>query len=237
MTDIKFSSDITVELIKHTGNDTSICEAARVSTLGEQAAVTVESARNNGLINYLMRDRHGSPFEHASMTFFIKAPIFVFREWHRHRVGWSYNEESGRYKQLDPEFYIPRPGRNLVQTGKPGAYVFEPGDAYQYGVMRDSLTTVAQAAYSAYEGQLTNGIAREVARMCLPLNIYSSMYATANPRSLMHFLGLRVHSKDATFVSHPQREIEMAAEKLETIFADLFPQTWTAFNDLGRVAP
>jgi thymidylate synthase (FAD) len=226
-----------VELIKHTGNDTGICEAARVSTLGEQAAVKVESTRNNGLINYLMRDRHGSPFEHASMTFFISAPIFVFREWMRHRVGWSYNEESGRYKKLDPVFYVPKPGRNLVQVGKPGHYVFEPGDAYQYGIMRDNLRTVAQDAYSSYEGMLSNGIAREVARMCLPVNIYSSMYATCNPRSLMHFLGLRTHDEDATFVSNPQREIEMAAEKMETIFKELFPQTWTAFNENKRVAP
>jgi thymidylate synthase (FAD) len=194
-------------------------------------------ARNNGLINYLMRDKHGSPFEHASMTFLVSAPIFVFREWMRHRAGWSYNEESGRYKQLDPVFYIPKPGRNLVQVGKPGAYTFEQGEAYQYGIMRESLTTVAQDAYSAYEGMLSNGLAREVARMCLPVNIYSSMFATCNPRSLMHFLSLRTHREDAAYPSHPQREIEMGAEKMETIFKDLFPQTWTAFEQNGRVAP
>lgn len=238
-TDLQFSSAVTVKLVRHTGSDSAVCEAARVSTLGEMAAQAPgHIARDNGLINYLMRDRHGSPFENGgSMTFFVKAPIFVFREWMRHRVGWSYNEESGRYRQLQPEFYIPCPGRNLVQVGKPGAYQFEAGDAFQYGVMRDGLRTTAEHAYAQYEAMLHNGVAREVARMCLPVNIYSSMYATCNPRSLMHFLGLRTHREDATFVSHPQREIELAAEQMETIFAEKFPVTYESFQKNKRVSP
>ena len=107
--------------------------AARVSTQGEK---TLESAqdeeldapRSKGLINFLMRDRHGSPFEHNSMTFYVQAPIFVFREFMRHRIA-SYNEESGRYRELRPVFYVPGPDRNLVQIGKTGAYEFIPGTA------------------------------------------------------------------------------------------------------------
>jgi thymidylate synthase (FAD) len=235
--DLTFSSKIDVKLIQFTGDDTGICNAARVSTLGDLAEGAGCPTKNAGLINYLMRDRHGSPFEHGSMTFFVKAPIFVFREFMRHRVGWSYNEESGRYKQLDPEFYYPAPGRNLVQTGKPGAYTFEPGDAEQYGTVRTYLQDTAQDAYKAYEYMLKCGIAREVARMCLPVNIYSSAYVTCNPRSLMHFLGLRTHRPDAAFVSNPQREIELAAEQMEEIFKGLFPATWKAFEQNGRVAP
>lgn len=235
---IAFSSKVTVELTQFVGDDTAICNAARVSTLGELAALDEACpTKNAGLINYLMRDRHGSPFEHGSMTFMIKAPIFVFREFMRHRVGFSYNEESGRYKQLAPEFYIPGPERNLTQVGKPGAYSFEPGSYKQHAAVTGDLQRISTEAYGAYQRLLDLGVAREVARMCLPVNIYSSMYATCNPRSLMHFLGLRTDRADATFRSHPQREIEMVAEQMEDAFKGLFPVTWEAFNRNGRVAP
>lgn len=104
-----FRSDVTVGLVKSAASDSDVLFAARVSTAGEQSLeeVTKDPERSKGLINYLMRDRHGSPFEHNSMTFFISAPIFVFREFMRHRVGWSYNEESGRYRELEPVFYVP----------------------------------------------------------------------------------------------------------------------------------
>jgi thymidylate synthase (FAD) len=237
-TDITFSSKVTVELTQFVGDDAGICNAARVSTLGELAALDEACpTKNAGLINYLMRDRHGSPFEHGSMTFLVKAPIFVFREFMRHRVGFSYNEESGRYKKLAPEFYTPAPGRKLAQTGKPGHYTFTEGTPEQHDVVLDNLMTASLTAYAAYEDMLANGVAREVARMCLPVNIYSSAYVTCNPRSLMHFLGLRTHREDALFVSHPQREIEMAAEQMEDAFKGLFPQTWKAFEANRRVAP
>ena len=117
-----FRSDVTVELVKHTASDADVLFAARVSTLGEQSLDELQKdpERSKGLINYLMRDRHGSPFEHNSMTFFVSAPIFVFREFMRHRVGWSYNEESGRYRELQPVFYVPDADRKLVQEGRPG---------------------------------------------------------------------------------------------------------------------
>ena len=126
--DITFRSDMTVELVKHAASDADVIWAARVSTKGEQSRADVngDAERSAGLINFLMRDRHGTPFEHSSMTFYVSAPIFVFREFMRHRT-FSYNEESGRYRKLEPVFYVPGPDRKLVQSGKPGAYVFSAG--------------------------------------------------------------------------------------------------------------
>jgi thymidylate synthase (FAD) len=167
--------------------------AARVSTAGEQSAGELQNdpERSRGLINYLMRDRHGSPFEHSSMTFLITAPIFVFREFHRHRAGWSYNEESGRYRELDPVFYIPGADRKLVQQGRPGQYEFVHGTAEQHRLVDDAVRAACHHSYALYQDMLSNGIAREVARAVLPVGLYSSMYATCNARSLMHFLSLR----------------------------------------------
>ncbi len=237
MEGIEFRSDVTVQLVKHTASDDDVLWAARVSTQGERAGIAIPEARREGLISYLMRDRHGSPFEHNSMTFFISAPIFVFREFHRHRTGWSYNESSGRYMELQPVFYVPDEDRKLAQTGKPGHYTFETGTAAQYDAVVTNLKTVSEDAYYAYQGLLSAGVAREVARMCLPLNLYSSMYATCNARSLMHFLGLRTTSELAKVPSFPQREIEMVGEQMEVQWGKLMPLTYEAFNANGRVAP
>ncbi len=119
---------MTVELVKHSASDADVIWAARVSTKGEQSLADIDAdpERSAGLINFLMRDRHGTPFEHSTMTFYVSAPIFVFREFMRHRT-FSYNEESGRYRKLEPVFYVPGPDRKLVQSGKPGAYVFSDG--------------------------------------------------------------------------------------------------------------
>jgi thymidylate synthase (FAD) len=244
VSDIIFRSDVTVELVRSSASDSDVLFAARVSTQGEQ---TLESAsahtdasedekRSKGLINYLMRDRHGSPFEHNSMTFYVQAPIFVFREFQRHRIA-SYNEESGRYKELSPVFYVPGPDRNLVQVGKTGAYEFLPGSAEQIALVEQESRTTSQQAYESYQRMLEAGVAREVARIVLPLNIYSSMYVTMNSRALMNFLSLRTTREGTHFPSFPQREIEMCAEKMEEFWAELMPYTYEAFNKNGRVAP
>jgi thymidylate synthase (FAD) len=170
------------------------------------------------------------------MTFYVQAPIFVFREFMRHRIA-SYNEESGRYRELNPVFYVPGPERNLVQVGKAGAYEFLPGSAEQTDLAVSEAKAVATEAYASYQRMLDAGIAREVARIVLPLSIYSSMYVTMNARSLMNFLSLRTKREGTHFPSFPQREIEMAAEQMETIWAGLMPLTYAAFNDNGRVAP
>jgi len=231
--DITVTSDLSVELIDCMGDDSRIVAAARVSTKGTRA----EDESAPGLINYLMKNRHGTPFEHGSMTFRVSAPIFVFREWHRHRVGWSYNEESGRYKQLEPKFYIPSAARKIRQTGKPGHYTYETGTYKDYLLVYDSILDACCRAYENYSAMLDEGIAREVARMCLPVNIFSTMYATCNPRSLMHFLGLRTQHEEAKFPSFPMHEISMAADIMEHYFYQLYPITSTAWHENGRVAP
>nr|WP_202539538.1 FAD-dependent thymidylate synthase [Streptomyces sp. SID8379] len=234
-----FRGDVTVELVKHTASDSDVLFAARVSTVGEQSLdeLSKDPARSKGLINYLMRDRHGSPFEHNSMTFLISAPIFVFREFMRHRVGWSYNEESGRYRELQPVFYVPDADRKLVQEGRPGKYEFVEGTQAQQELTARCMEDSYRQAYEAYQEMLAAGVAREVARAVLPVGLFSSMYATCNARSLMHFLGLRTQHELAKVPSFPQREIEMVGEKMEAAWAELMPLTYAAFNANGRVAP
>ncbi|MEU9099337.1 FAD-dependent thymidylate synthase [Streptomyces sp. NPDC048361] len=234
-----FRSDVTVDLVKHAASDSDVLWAARVSTAGEQSLEELQKdpERSKGLINYLMRDRHGSPFEHNSMTFFISAPIFVFREFMRHRVGWSYNEESGRYRELQPVFYIPGTDRKLVQQGRPGKYEFVDGSAEQQELTARVMEDSYRRSYEAYQEMLAAGVAREVARATLPVGLFSSMYATCNARSLMHFLGLRTQHELAKVPSFPQREIEMVGEKMEREWARLMPLTHAAFNANGRVAP
>jgi thymidylate synthase (FAD) len=236
--DIETRSDMVVELIKAAAGDADVLWAARVSTKGESSLAEIEAdpERSKGLINYLMRDRHGTPFEHSSMTFYIKAPIFVFREFMRHRT-FSYNEESGRYRKLEPVFYVPGADRKLVQEGRPGKYVFVDGTPEQHKLVSEATRESYRQSYRAYTEMLDAGVAREVARSVLPVGLYSSMYATCNARSLMNFLSLRTKREDSTFPSFPQREIEMVAEQMERLWAELMPLTHAAFEANGRVAP
>jgi thymidylate synthase (FAD) len=228
---MKFSSEIPVELIAAEASDARVVQAARVSTQGAAS----EAEESEGLVRFLLKNRHMTPFEHNLFTFRVMAPIFVWREHHRHRIGFSYNEESGRYKQLDPHFYIPHYTRNLVQVGKPGHYTFEPGTPEQLADVHDAFEDIDTEAYKAYEHLLGVGIAREVARMVLPVNIFSTCYVSCNARSLMSFLSLRTKDEDSTFPSFPQHEIEMVARQYETILAEHMPITYKAFCDFGRV--
>jgi thymidylate synthase (FAD) len=238
VTEVEFRSDVTVELVRAAAQDADVLFAARVSTKGEKSLDDVggDAERSAGLINYLMRDRHGSPFEHNSMTFFVSAPIFVFREFMRHRIA-SYNEESGRYRELRPVFYVPGPQRRLVQEGRPGAYDFVEGTPEQHALAVEQTKRACEAAYTAYQEMLEAGIAREVARGVLPVATFSSMYVTMNARSLMNFLSLRTKRPDSTYPSFPQREIEMVADRMEVFWAELMPLTHAAFERNGRVAP
>jgi thymidylate synthase (FAD) len=236
--EIIFRSDMTVELVKASASDADVIWAARVSTAGEQSLDEIgeDPARSAGLINYLARERHGSPFEHTSMTFFVSAPIFVFREFMRHRIA-SYNEESGRYRELSPVFYIPDADRKLIQIGKAGAYTFVDGTKEQLEITEAAMKEAYTLAYKQYQVMLDAGIAREVARAVLPVGLYSSMYVTMNARALMNFLSLRTAREGSHFPSYPQREIEMVAEKMEVEFARLMPLTHAAFEKSGRVTP
>ncbi|MGA0884069.1 MAG: FAD-dependent thymidylate synthase [Candidatus Nanopelagicales bacterium] len=237
MSEIRFRSDVVVELVKHSASDEDVVWAARVSTAGERSKESVGPVtESKGLINFLMRERHGTPFEHSVFTFYVKAPIFVWREHMRHRVA-SYNEESGRYRVLDPEFYVPDQKRKLVQVGKAGAYHFEDGSAEQFEVTDKAFRESCEAAYIQYEKMLEAGVAREVARGVLPVTIYSTAYVTMNARALMNFLSLRKKAEDSLFPSYPQREIEMVAEKYEEHFARVMPITHEAFVTNKRVSP
>lgn len=234
----EFRSDLSVELVKASAADSDVVWAARVSTAGEASleARHEDPERSAGLIRYLLRSRHGSPFEHNSFTFLVAAPIFVFREFMRHRT-FSYNEESARYRELAPVFYVPGPDRNLVQEGKPGHYRYVPGTPGQHELVTAATQDACRTAYAAYRRMLAAGVAREVARGVLPVATYSSMYATCNARALMSFLSLRTARPEASFPSYPQREIELVAEQMEAHFARLMPITHAAFDAAGRVGP
>lgn len=233
-----FRSDVTVDLVKASAADSDVVWAARVSTQGERSveAAADDPEASKGLIHYLARERHGSPFEHSVFTFLVSAPIFVFRELMRHRIA-SYNEESARYRELQPVFYVPGPERSLAQVGRPGRYEFVAGTPEQRDLVEASTRRACLESYRAYREMLAAGIAREVARGVLPVAVFSSAYVTINARSLMNVLSLRTKRPGARYPSYPQREIEMVAERMEEHFARLMPLTHGAFEANGRVAP
>lgn len=236
MSDIRFTSEITVKLIDQMGGDGRIVQAARVSTQGSDAT----EEESYGLLRYLMSCRHGTPFEHGCLTFLVYAPIFVWREWHRHRIGFSYNEESGRYKQLEPVFYLPPRDRPMMKVDgwKPGRPKFTRcEDDHVYKTLCDGLRRAYTESYHVYQENLFLNIDPGLARDCLPVGIYSSCFVTCNPRSLMAFLSLRTHEPTAKFPSYPLFEIEEGARTCEQMFADGWPLTYRAFNECGRVAP
>lgn len=205
------------------------------------------------LINYLMKQRHGTPFEHGFMSLYCHCPIFVWREWHRHRVGFSYNEESGRYKTLEPVFYVPsidRPCIKIEDDGKkwvaarPKFRVInqqDPVELEKFHNLCDNLYNSYTVGYESYLDNLAGGFDPGLARDCLPVGIYSGCWVSCNPRSIMHFLSLRTHEPSVLEIggkiSYPLYEIEVAARKLESEFAAQWPITYGAWNDNGRVAP
>lgn len=238
-TGIQLSDQVTVELIDARADDVDVLEAMLVSTSPElaQEMHTSDPSASQGRIKFLMKNRHGTPFEHTHFKWFVSAPIFVFREFHRHRIGFSYNEQSGRYSVMPGKFWIPQQDRPLVQTGKPGAYEFIAGDHAQYLRTLEHLTAAYKEAWFRYEEMLTDGVAKEVARACLPVALFSSMYVTCNARSLMSFLSLRIDDPQSTFASKPMKEIEQVARIMEEDFKTLMPITSQAFHEYGRVSP
>lgn len=234
MTAVQMTSTITVEPIRHLAEDRFVAEAARVSTLAEIAAVAAQERSNEGLIRRLVAEQHGSPFEHTFFTFRVQAPLFVMTEHLRHRSGWSYNGESGRYKTFEPVFYTPPAERGLTQVGRAMEYDIQPGNAAQRRSTEFELYFAADETFTAYERLLELGIAREVARQVLPVNLMTTYYTSCNARSLMHFLALRTSSNGA---SHPLWEIEQVAQGYEACFAEAMPITYAAFDECGGVAP
>ena len=207
-------------------DDLSVVNGARVSFARRKEEM---DESDEGLIRFLMRDRHGTPFEHNSFRFHIRTPIFVAREWFRHRVG-SFNEFSMRYARATDEFYVPEAEDVRSQVGKPGAYSFEPVSAEVAETTREELAAVYETAYAAYERLTELGVARELARSVLPVGAYTEFYWTVNARSLMNFLSLRASE-------HAQREIRRYAEACEVFLAEKMPVTYAAFVANDRVAP
>ncbi len=206
-------------------SDLAVVNGARVSFNSTSDEWT---ERDGGLIRFLMRDHHGSPFEHGYFRFIVKAPIFVVREHHRHRAGHSFNEWSGRYSKMEAEFYVPDFVR--TQVGKPGAYTFEPVEPAIREQTRVEIEETAARAFDSYERMLELGVAKEVARTVLPLAMYTKYFWSCNPRSLMHFCSLR----NSEFAQFEIREYAKAAERF---LEREMPVTYAAFVANGRVAP
>src|SRR3954447_4851710 len=207
-------------------SDLSVVNGARVSFARRKEELDDSDA---GLIRFLMRERHGTPFEHNAFRFHIRCPIFVAREWMRHRVS-SFNEFSLRYAKATDDFYIPDAEDVRSQVGKPGAYSFEPVSDEVAEITREKLQAVYETAYLAYEQLVELGVARELARCAVPVGAYTEFYWTINARSLMNFLSLR-NAETA------QREIRRYAEACERFLEQYMPVTYEAFVANGRVAP
>lgn len=210
-----------VLLVDAMASDKRVVQSAQVSTIGESS---LDSGTNTGLINYLMRERHASPFEHSAYTFLVQAPIFVTREMLRHRTA-HFNEESGRYRELSTVFYTPTE-RPLRQIGKTGDYQFEDGGDLQ-PLISSQFRIVYDVATEAYNNLIRGGVAKEVARMILPVSTYSTMYVTMNARGLMNFLSLRT-------APNAQWEIRQVASQMERYFKETMPITYSAWVDNGR---
>jgi thymidylate synthase (FAD) len=207
-------------------DDLSVANAARVSFARRKEEM---DEADEGLIRFLMRERHGTPFEHNSFRFHVRAPLFVAREWFRHRVG-SFNEFSMRYAKATDDFYVPEPDDVRSQVGKPGAYSFETVDPELAEQTREELQAVYDTAYAAYNDLVERGVARELARLVIPMGAYTEFYWTVNARSLMNFVSLRA-------AETAQREIRRYAEAVERLFAEQMPVTHAAFVANDRTAP
>jgi thymidylate synthase (FAD) len=215
-----------VRLDDSMASDLSVVNAARVSFARRKEVMEEGDA---GLIRFLMRERHGTPFEHNAFRFHIRAPIFVAREWFRHRIG-SFNEFSMRYAKATDDFYVPDADDVRTQVGKPGAYSFEPVSAELAEETREELEAVYREAYATYARLVEKGVARELARSVIPVGAYTQFYWTVNARALMNFVSLR----NAEFA---QLEIRRYAEAVEVLFAKQMPVTHAAFVANDRLAP
>jgi thymidylate synthase (FAD) len=210
-----------VRLVDHMGSDISIVRAARVSYDAAWRAGENEGS-DVRLINYLWRNKHTSPFESVTFTFEVKAPIFVLRQWHRHRT-WSYNELSARYRELPEEFYVPKPEHVGVQAK----------DNKQCRIVTNSIECDTSAseiikahsemAFDTYRTLLNKGVPRELARSVLPVNTYSHMFATVDLLNLLRFCTLRSDP-------HAQYEIREYSDAMAKLVTPIVPVTMKAFN-------
>jgi thymidylate synthase (FAD) len=209
-----------IRLVDHMGSDLSIVRSARVSYDADWRAGEDEG-KDVKLINYLMKNRHTSPFESVTFTFEVKAPIFVFRQWHRHRT-WSFNEISARYAELPEEFYVPAVDKITTQSvnNKQQRTDEQHADA---AYMRELIQQSGQAAFDRYRILLERGCPRELARGVLPVNTYSKMFATIDLHNLLGFIRLRDHA-------HAQYEIQVYAQAMLELIRPIVPVAVAAFE-------
>jgi len=204
-----------VRYIDHLGSDRRIVEAARISykspSKGDEA--------DKKLINYLWKNRHTSPFEMVKLTLNIKMPIFIMRQYVRHRMQ-NLNEVSARYTELPNEFYIPEKWRKQDAKNKQSSVQTEDLDNK---ALSDAFSLNCQRQYEFYQDLLKCGVAREMARMVLPVNIYTEIYTCWDLKNLLHFTQLRSDG-------HAQSEIQEYSNAIGLIVKELFPWTWEAYN-------
>lgn len=207
-----------VRLVDHMGNDLAVVRSARVSYDAEPRG----DGTDEKLIRYLLRNNHTSPFESVNFTFEIKCPIFVARQWHRHRT-WRYNEVSARYTELPEEFYVPEVEQITTQSTSnkqmrtteqhPAAYAF-----------RDAIMIRNSEAFATYKWMLAEGAPRELARSVLPVGTYTRYFGTVDLHNLFHFLRLRLHT-------HSQYEIRVYAEAILQLIEPIVPVSVSAFKE------
>jgi thymidylate synthase (FAD) len=216
-----------LQLLDFMGSDLDVVNAAKVSF---SAYSTEMNDASIGLINFLMKNKHATPFEHCVFKFYVKSPIFVAREWFRHRWS-SFNEMSMRYHvPQELHFYFPSPENIRTQVGKPGNYSFEPiSDPEVISHCLETLQSSYEVSNAFYRVLLEKGVAKEIARSVLPVGQYTEFIWTVNARSLINFISLRNES-------NAQYEIQQYAEVVENIFAEKMPYTHQAFVQAGREA-
>jgi thymidylate synthase (FAD) len=209
-----------IRLVESMGSDLSIVRNARVSYDAEWRTGE-DAGKDAKLIDYLVKNRHTSPFEAVTFTFDVKAPIFVFRQWHRHRTA-AYNEISGRYAELPEEFYVPILADITMQSSsnKQMRTDEQHPEAERIAYI---IRASCEAAFADYHNLIEMGCPRELARTVLPLGTYSHMFATVSLHNLMHFLGLRMHS-------HAQKEIRVYAEAMLELIEPIVPEAVKAYR-------
>lgn len=220
---------MSVSLIDHMGSDEMVARAAWVSTQRDEREATPEAVEK--LIRFLMSNRpvHASPFAHPHVTILVECPIFVSREWMRHRV-WQFSEVSSRYSDMSGESYLPPLEDFRTQVGKPGEYRMEPMDPELADALRTFMAGNYTRSADDYQTMLETGLAREVARNVLPIGTMTRFYGTVSLRNCLAFIILRNHPSALL-------EIRREAQALEEIINDLFPITMRVWNEVGRPQP
>jgi len=211
-----------VRLVDHMGGDLSVARAARVSYDAAWRAGE-DQGSDDRLIRYLWKNHHTTPFEAVSFTFEVKAPIFVFRQWHRHRT-WSYNELSARYRELPEEFYVPNFSAMAKQStdnkqGRSDEAVSQQWASTQIGKIQESCA----ASFETYKDMLAMGVSRELARSVLPVATYSHMFASVDLLNLLKFLTLRCDA-------HAQYEIRVYADAMRQLIRPIVPTCVSAWE-------